>query len=223
MRRVLTKLTVKLRQPGEIESVFQGPEKSRSDNVLVALKRCNGNQKLSFDVSPFVRRKSSPILAHTVYEWDQMVSYFEWRSMLKVDRANLEEFDGGDLANLLASSGWEAVLPNALQDSQLLRVAEQLRGLLSGQDAGSEETKCSAALVMTLLLLSKVQSKKGAIGDAIEVELATLHEAMSLLSFSVDREIANRVLNQRDDPSDGALVSAMEKLTRRRTVRRVKA
>lgn len=143
--------------------------------------------------------------------------------MLQVDRTNLEKFDGDDLASLLASHGWEAVLPNALQDAQLLRVAEQFRGLLSGQDKGTDEKQSSAALVMTLLLLAKVQPKKCVTGDAIEVELVTLHEAMSLLSFSVDREIANRVLNQKDSPSGGALVRAMEKLTRRRSVRRKRA
>lgn len=143
--------------------------------------------------------------------------------MLKVNRANFEQFEGDDLANLLASGGWEAVLPNALQDAQLLCVAEQLRGLLSGQDSALDDQHCSAGLVMTLLLLTKARPESSDIGGAMDVELATLHEAMSLLSFSVDREIASRVLNQRDDQSGVALVRAMEKLTRRRKARRSRA
>lgn len=143
--------------------------------------------------------------------------------MLQVDRANFEQIDGDDLASLLLTGGWEAVLPNALQDSHLLCVAEQLRGLLSGQEADRNDHHCSAGLTLTLLLLSRARPESIVIGATMDVELETLHEAMSLLSFSVDREIASRVLDQRDDQSGEALVRAMEKLTRRRKVRRIRA
>lgn len=142
--------------------------------------------------------------------------------MLQVDRANFEQFDGNDLANLLLTGGWEAVMPNALQDSHLLCVAEQLRGLLSGQDADRDEQHCSVGLILTILLFSRARPDSRVIGETKDIELATLHEAMSLLSFSVDREIASRVLNQRDDQSGVALVRAMEKLTRRRKARRTR-
>ena len=142
--------------------------------------------------------------------------------MLCVDRANFKQFNGSDLANLLASEGWDAVLPNSLHDEQLLCVAEQLRGLLSGQEGGADEKQPSAGLVLTLLLLSKVMPEAHINGGSIDVELETLHDAMALLSFSVDREITNRVLNQRDDQSGNALVSAMAKLSRPRKSRYAK-
>ena len=102
------------------------------------------------------------------------------------------------MLRLITSRGWEAILPDALDDNHLLLMSDQLRDLLSGSDWSGDHDPASAALPLALLLLTKAGAKRS--GDSLEVGLETLQEALCLLSTAVDREIVNRMLN-RSDPS----------------------
>lgn len=75
--------------------------------------------------------------------------------MLRVQKKDLGQFGETELAALIHSRGWQSVLPHALGDQQLLLVADQLHDLLSGQGWDAARGPGSAALPITLLLLSK--------------------------------------------------------------------
>ena len=70
--------------------------------------------------------------------------------MLRVDKATLGKFGEPELADLINSLGWRSVLPDALDDQQLLLVSSQLRDLLSGQGWDTTQGPGSAALPMSL-------------------------------------------------------------------------
>lgn len=132
--------------------------------------------------------------------------------MLRVDKATLGKFGEPELADLINSLGWRSVLPDALDDQQLLLVSGQLRDLLSGQGWDTTQGPGSAALPMSLLLLCKAGFTRQAKG--LEIEMVTLHEAMTLLSVTVDREIVNRMLERRDDDAGPGLMQGIEELVR---------
>lgn len=134
--------------------------------------------------------------------------------MLRVERASLGQFGEPELEALIQSGGWQSVMPHALPDVQLLGVAGQLRGLLSGQGWDNAQGQGSAALAMTLLLLSKGRSKRPGQDKLLDVEMATLHEVMTLLSVTVDREIVNRMLDHKEDATGPNLMQGIEELTR---------
>lgn len=117
--------------------------------------------------------------------------------MLRLEKANLGEFRAQDMMGLITSRGWEAILPDALDDNHLLVVSNQFRDLLSGVGWSGAHDPARAALPLTLLLLTKAGAKRS--GDSLEMGLETLQEALCLLSTAVDREIVNRML-QRQDP-----------------------
>ena len=113
---------------------------------------------------------------------------------------------------LITSKGWEAILPDALQDNHLLLMSDQIRDLLSGNDwSGDDREPTSAALPLTLLLLSKAGVNSS--GDGFEVGLETLQEALCLLNTAVDREIVNRMLQRKDaTPIGTGLIQGLQML-----------
>lgn len=102
------------------------------------------------------------------------------------------------MMGLVTSRGWEAILPDALEDNQLLLVSDQFRDLLSGIAWSGDHDPARAALPLTLLLLAKAGAKGSE--ESFEIGLDTLQAALCLLNTAVDREIVNRMLN-RSDPS----------------------
>lgn len=117
--------------------------------------------------------------------------------MLRLEKATLGKFRAQDMMSLIASKGWEAILPDALQDNHLLLMSDQIRDLLSGDDwSGGDREPTSAALPLALLLLTKAGVNPS--GDGYEVGLETLQEALCLLNTAVDREIVNRMLQRKD-------------------------
>jgi len=132
--------------------------------------------------------------------------------MLRVQKKDLGQFGEPELAALIHSRGWQSVLPHALGDQQLLLVANQLRDLLAGQGWDAAQGPGSAALPITLLLLSKAGVPHQ--GQGMDIEMATLHAAMTLFSVTVDREIVSRILQHRDDETDLGLMQGLKELVR---------
>lgn len=132
--------------------------------------------------------------------------------MLRVQKKDLGKIGEPELTELIHSRGWQSVLPHALDDQQLLLVANQLRDLLAGQGWDAAQGPGSAALPITLLLLSKAGVPRQ--GQSMDIEMATLHAAMTLLSVTVDREIVSRMLQHRDDETDLGLMQGLKELVR---------
>lgn len=132
--------------------------------------------------------------------------------MLRLEKATLGKFGAQDMMRLITSKGWEAILPDALQDNHLLLMSDQIRDLLSGNDwSGDDREPTSAALPLTLLLLSKAGVNSS--GDGFEVGLETLQEALCLLNTAVDREIVNRMLQRKDaTPIGTGLIQGLQML-----------
>lgn len=101
-------------------------------------------------------------------------------------------------------------MPSALNDRKLLLLSNQLRDLLTGTDWDANHGPGGAALPISLLLLEKAAAKPS--GDGLEIEMVTLHEAMTLLSITVDREIVGRMLQRKDDTSDPGLMENLRLL-----------
>ena len=116
--------------------------------------------------------------------------------MLRLEKATLGKFGAQDMMGLITSTGWEAILPDALDDKQLLLVSDQFRDLLSGAGWNEDQDPTGAALPLALLLLSEAGAKRS--GDSLEVGLETLREVLCLLCTAVDREIVNRMLQRQD-------------------------
>jgi len=134
--------------------------------------------------------------------------------MLSEQNLDLGAFGETELTALLAAGGWEAILPSALQDAQLLAVASQMRDLVFDQQANATNGPGSAALAMTLLLVAVSEPKRWDQGNQLNIEMETLHDVLELLSASVDREIVDRVLQRRNERSAIALMHAIKELTR---------
>lgn len=129
--------------------------------------------------------------------------------MLRLEKATLGKFGAQDMMGLITSRGWEAILPDALDDKQLLLVSDQFRDLLSG--VGGDHDPASAALLLALQLLSKAGAERS--DGRMEVAMETLQEALFLLSTAVDREIVNRMLQRQDATPIGAeLIQGLEVL-----------
>ena len=116
--------------------------------------------------------------------------------MLRLEKATLGKFGAQDMMGLVTSRGWEAILPDALDDNHLLLVSDQFRDLLSGVGWNGDHDPARAALPIGLLLLSKAGAKR--LGDSLEVGMDTLQEALCLINTAVDREIVNRLLQRQD-------------------------
>ena len=90
--------------------------------------------------------------------------------MLRLEKATLGKFGAQDMVSLITSQGWEAILPDALQDHHLVLMSDQIRDLLSGDGwNGGDREPPSAALPLTLLLLTKAGVNRS--GDGFEVGL----------------------------------------------------
>jgi len=131
---------------------------------------------------------------------------------------NGQNFDFGDfgeteLTALLEAGGWEAILPSALQDGQLLAVANEMRDLVFDQNANATRGPGSAALAMTLLLIAINQPSRWGRSNSLDLEIETLHDVLELVSASVDREIVDRVLKRPNAHSGAALMQAIAELT----------
>jgi len=131
----------------------------------------------------------------------------EPRIMLRVEKATLGKFGEPELASLINARGWQAVLPESLDDHHLLLVSDQLRDLLAGQGWDATRGPGSAALPISLLLLSKAGAKLS--GQGLDVEMGTLHEAITLLNVTVDREIVNRILQRHDGTTGAGLMQGL--------------
>jgi len=115
------------------------------------------------------------------------------------------------MMGLIKARGWEAVLPDALDDKQLLLVSDQFRDLLSGIGWSGDHKLTRGALPLALLLLSKAGANRS--GDGFDVGMETLQEALCLLSTAVDREIVNRMLHRQDvTPIGTGLIQGLEML-----------
>ncbi|WP_024815550.1 hypothetical protein [Acidovorax sp. JHL-3] len=123
-------------------------------------------------------------------------------------------FGETELTALLEVGGWEAILPSALKDRQLLAVANQMRDLVLDQHADASGGTGSAALAMTLLLIAVTEPKRWGPGDHLNIEMETLHDVLELLSARIDQEIVDRVLQRRNERSDVTLIQAIRELTR---------
>jgi len=133
--------------------------------------------------------------------------------MLSVEKTSLGQFGEAELATLVQYRGWRSVLPSALTDQQLLLVADQLRDLLTGEVSGGVGCPPKAALSVTLLLLSKA----GIPGKALtDLDMATLHEAMTIFCINVDHEIVSRMLQRRRVEKEPNLVQGLRELVRQR-------
>jgi hypothetical protein len=131
--------------------------------------------------------------------------------MLRLEKATLGKFGAEDMMSLIASGGVEAILPDALDDKQLLLVSDQFRDLLSGVGLNGNHDPARAALPLALLLLSKAGAKRS--GDSLEVGMETLQEALCLLNTAVDREIVNRMLRRQDaTPIGTGLIQGLQML-----------
>lgn len=129
--------------------------------------------------------------------------------MLRLEKASLGKFEAQDMMGLITSRGWEAILPDALDDKQLLLVSEQFRDLLSGVGWNEGGAPTRAALPLALLLLTKAGAKRS--GDSLEVSMETLQEALCLLSTAIDREIVNRMLQRQDvTPIGAGLIQSLQ-------------
>ncbi len=131
--------------------------------------------------------------------------------MLCLEKSTLGQFGAQEMMGLIDSDGLGAVLPDALNDQQLLLVSDQFRDLLAGKNRDADPSEAPAALPLTLLLLAEAGAKRT--DDFVEVELETVREALSLLSVAFDREIVNRMLKRREGRIVGTrLMQGLESL-----------
>lgn len=128
--------------------------------------------------------------------------------MLRVDKTTLGPFGEPELLALLNAQGWRGVLPQALNDGQLLRVADQLRNILAGKKRNAPLEPGSAALPIALLLVAQL----GGDAEALTTNLVALQEILTVLSVMVEREIVNRLLQRWDDEPDSGLLPILQEL-----------
>lgn len=134
--------------------------------------------------------------------------------MLREQKLDHDSFGEAELTALLEARGWEAILPSALQDAQLLALANQMRDLVLDQHVDSNYATGSAALAMTLLLVAVTEPKRWDHENHLNIEMETLHDVLELLSARIDQEIVDRVLQRQNERSDVTLIQAIRELTR---------
>lgn len=131
--------------------------------------------------------------------------------MLTVEKSLLGKFDEHELAKCISAHGWQAALPDALKDNQLLLLSDQLRDLLAGKGWNSEHGDGSAALPLGLLLLSKAGASLPE-DLSTEAAMTSFHEVLTLLSISVDHEIVSRLLHREDRTSGAEFMQSLHEL-----------
>lgn len=128
--------------------------------------------------------------------------------MLRVDKTTLGRFGEPELLVLLDAKGWRGVLPKALSDENLLRLADQLRDMLSGNDRNATQEYECVALPIALLLVSKL----GGNPDVLMADMTKLQAVVTVLSYVVEREIVNRVLQANEGDPDSGLLAMFQEL-----------
>lgn len=131
--------------------------------------------------------------------------------MLTVEKSLLGKFDEQELAKCISSHGWQAALPDALKDHQLLLLSDQLRDLLAGKGWNPKHGDGSAALPLGLLLLSKAGASLPE-DLSREADMASLHGVLTLLSITVDHEIVSRLLHREDGTSGAEFMQSLHEL-----------
>src|SRR5256885_13264132 len=109
--------------------------------------------------------------------------------MLTVEKSLLGKFDEHELAKCISAHGWQAALPDALKDHQLLLLSDQLRDLLAGKGWNSKHGDGSAALSLGLLLLSKAgASLPEDLSDRKSTRLNSSHLVISYAVFCLKKK-----------------------------------
>jgi|SRR5450830_723156 len=132
--------------------------------------------------------------------------------MLHVEKKTLSPFGKNEIQALLTQKGWRGLLPHALSDDHLLRLADQLRDIFSGSVWCDDQGSSDAAMPVTLVLLSKA----GATPEELEGDMDLVQGVMTLLTIMTEREIVGRILKRPDGPSDQGLMKELEEVVRER-------
>lgn len=128
--------------------------------------------------------------------------------MLYVDKTTLGPFGEPELLALLDVKDWQGVLPRALSDEHLLQLANQLRDMLSGNDRHEPQEHASVALPIALMLVSKLACDP----EVLMADMTKLQEIVTVLSYVVEREIVNRVLQCNEGDPDSGLSEMFQEL-----------
>ncbi|WP_028604484.1 hypothetical protein [Ottowia thiooxydans] len=128
--------------------------------------------------------------------------------MLRVDTSTLGPFGLTELEALVKAKGWEAMLPGALSDAELLQLSDQLVDFLRNDGLAMEPRRDRAAMSMTLRLLIEAGAKHQDFVD----NLPLYFYAMMALEHAVDREIAKRVTQRESLPADSELMQVLRDL-----------
>lgn len=135
--------------------------------------------------------------------------------MLFIERPEVGHFGHAEVTSIFKQSGWKALLPNALSDSQLLSTSRALRSLLYSDDWETNPDQASPVVTMAILLLTSCSPGVSATEGTIQFGLSTLQQAMTMLSLDVDREIVSRVLGETSDEPEEALSEILRVLVER--------
>lgn len=130
--------------------------------------------------------------------------------MLQLDREQIGHFSEMDLAEILDTGGWDAILPRSLSDGQLVCVSEQLRATLWGEGPRNPDGEPNAAIAIALLLMAKSHPSLPSNGELFEGSMQQLREVMMVLSVAADREIVNRLLNRPNDDESLSMLTGIE-------------
>lgn len=128
--------------------------------------------------------------------------------MLCVDKTTLGRFGEPELIALLDAKGWRGVLPKALSDENLLQLADQFRDILQGNDQTETQEHGCVALPIALLLVSEL----GGDPAVLTTDMITLQAVVTVLSYVVEREIVNRVLQCKEGDPDSGLLAMFQEL-----------
>lgn len=132
--------------------------------------------------------------------------------MLHVEKKTLSPFGKNEIQALLTLKGWQGLLPHALSDDHLLRLADQLRDLCSGREWCDEQGSSDAAMPVALALLSRA----GATPEELSGDMDLVQGVITLLTIMTEREIVGRMLQRPDSPADQGLVKELEEVVRER-------
>lgn len=99
-------------------------------------------------------------------------------------------------------------MPKALSDEHLLQLATQLRDMLSGNDRNELQEHGYVALPIALLLVSKL----GGDPEVLMADMTKLQAVLTVISYVVEREIVNRVLQCNEGDPDSGLLAMFQEL-----------
>src|SRR5450830_1198795 len=206
--------TVQFVQASEVQLGFQGNSivGVRSGNGWVAKKSVRGNLLVSFGIGcslgTLVGHPASAIFAALVFSRPNSPILTGIVTMLCVEKTTLGPFGEPELLVLLEAKGWRGALPKALSDEYLLQLATQLRDMLSGNDRNELQEHGCVALPIALLLVSKLGSDP----EVLMADMTKLQAVLTVLSYVVEREIVNRVLQCNEGDPDSGLLAMFQEL-----------